>query len=158
MGLRSYLLANTSLVDGGKWETGKMTKAVFPLSKNNSLRLGNGWQWRLVRLKYGADVCRLLITLHEQKQNAHAYLGIESGADIRVICILEHHSTHGGWHLHASCDHNHAPLGRLRWPGIKRIPRGHGFNKEVDGLLTRDAVLVRALKAFRAFKLGGAAI
>jgi hypothetical protein len=149
MGVRTFLLQENTLVDAGKWETGKMTRGAFPLTKNNSLRLGTGWVWRVVRVKYGGEVCRILIALHEEKQNAFAYIGIETNGDTRVICMLEQHSTHSGWHVHASCDHKDAPLGRLRWPALRRIPRKTSFHKPISGLLTKDLVLARAMRTFR---------
>ena len=150
MGLRALLLRDAPVIDAGKWETGKMPKSAFPLSKNNSLRLGTGWHWRVIRLTYGEELCRILIAFHEGKQNAFAYFGIESGGDTRVVCSLEHHSTHPGWHVHAACDHMIAPLGRLRWPDIRRIPRKGHYQKGVGSLLTKDAVLHRTLSVFRA--------
>ena len=152
MGVRAILLQKAVLVDAGQWETGRMTKAAFPLSKNRSLRLGNGWDWRVIRLEYASENCRILITFHRNKQNAHAYLGIEKGTDMHVICILESHSTHPGWHVHTSCDHAGGMLGRLRWPGIRRIPRKGSFHRAISGVLSKDDVLGRALEAFRALK------
>ena len=97
-----------------------------------------------------STACRLLVAFHERKQNAQALFGIEVGEDTRVICQLEHHSTHGGWHVHASCDHSDAPLGKLRWPGQRRIPRKGRFHQPIEGLLTKEAVWHRELKLFRA--------
>src|SRR5713226_2659168 len=106
MGVRALLLQDVAIVEAGKWTTGKMTKAAFPLSKNHSLRLGSGWDWRVVRMTYGGVPCRLLVAFHDLKQNAIAYLGIEAANDMRVVCMLENHSTHAGWHVHASCNQN----------------------------------------------------
>src|SRR6266446_4395964 len=123
MGVRALLQQDVAVVDVGQWTTGRMTKAAFPLSKNNSLRLGSGWEWRVLRLTYGGVQCRLLVAFHALKQNAFAHLGIETGNDTRVICMLETHSTHSGWHVHASCNEKDALPGRLRFPGQRRIPR-----------------------------------
>jgi hypothetical protein len=150
MGVRALLQQDVAIVESGKWMTGKMTKAAFPLSKNSSLRLGSGWEWRVVHLTYGGVACRLLIAFHGMKQNAIAYLGIESGTDTRVVFMLENHSTHAGWHVHASCNHNDAPLGRLRFPTLRRIPRKGRHHTAIHGLLTKEDVLHRALNLFRA--------
>lgn len=149
MGVRGLLQQDVVIVDAGKWLTGKMMKTSFPMTKNHSLRLGSGWEWRVVRLTYGGVGCRLLVAFHPMKQNAMAYLGIESGPDTRVVCMLENHSTHVGWHVHASCNENDAPLGRLRFPGLRRIPR-QGRRHNPVGMLTKEAVLHRALSLFRA--------
>ena len=152
MGIRALLQQNVAIVEAVQWTTGKMAKAAFPLTKNNSFRLGTGWDWRVVRLTYGGVPYRLLVAFHSMKQNALAYLGIETGNDTLVVCMLETHSTHAGWHVHASCNEKDALPGRLRFPGLRRIPRKDSRHTAI-GLFTKEDVLRRALRLFRAVSL-----
>lgn len=155
MGVRAFLQKSKVIVDAGTWQTGKMKKNALPLSKNRSFRLGLAWQYRVLRLTIDSQPCRILLALNEPKQNAFILLGIEEQSDTRIIACLEHHSTHPGWHIHTDCDMSKGFSGRLRWPGMTRIP-GKGKKHSLNtGFLNQDAVIAKAFQVFRLSKSGG---
>jgi len=89
-----------TIVEGGKWATGKMPHTAFPLSKSHNYTLGSAWRWRVCRLVSGDKNFRLLVAYQAAKAQYQAWLGCESGADQAVLARLEFHPSHRGWHCH----------------------------------------------------------
>lgn len=155
MTLRALIRKPKTITDVGEWKAGKMPKTAFPLSKARHYRLGDGWRWRVIHFESDGGDFRLLIALHEGKQNACALLGEVIGDDnTKVIVALETHSTHPGWHVHANCGLTGTTAGRLRDPDMKRIPDNPGSCKPHGALLIHDDVLARAATLFRLPSLG----
>lgn len=107
----------------GKWSSGSMNKAAFPLSKARTrfYRLGQAWTWRVVSFEAGSEVYRILVTFRTDKEQFQAMLGlVEARGDTKVIARLEFHGTHGGWHLHyAAGDLAKVPSGIRVGPWLK---------------------------------------
>src|SRR6266851_5199311 len=97
--------ANKNVVDWGKWQTGNMTAAVFPLSRRRgrSFRLGSAYRWRLIRFEAEGAAFRLLVAFSLEKQQYRATLALEGDRDMSVIASYDFHGTHPGWHLTAAC-------------------------------------------------------
>lgn len=136
MSLRKFIKDAKTVTDFGAWSEKKMPKAgnKFPLTKARSFRVGTpGWRWRLLRISADGQDYRLLVTYHSAKENFVALLGVELGADTLVIGVLEYHSTHRGWHFHGCCRAaDTANAGRLRYPGMERVPKGSSFHRDTS--------------------------
>ena len=117
MKVRALIVSTKSIVSHGTWATGKMPRTAFPLSKSatKAYRLGNR-NWRVVTFDACSSNCRLLINYSYALGQYQALLGVQDGGDMKVVAALELHPTHGGWHVHTSCDSDDVP------PGIKRGP------------------------------------
>ena len=105
----------------GSWKSGKMPKGAFHLSKNNSFRLGTGWEYCIHKLS-GPNPMQLLIAFHPGKREYLAWLALEAQNDQAVIARLEYHPSHTGWHVHLKPD----DMMKLAWgvvkqPGEKRV-------------------------------------
>ena len=88
-------------VNTGVWITGKkMPKTAFPLRGTQSYRLAGTWTWRLIT--FVAESCdyRILIAYKADKQEFRAMLGVLVGKEMTVLCRIEHHGSHPGWHVH----------------------------------------------------------
>lgn len=104
-----------------------MPKAAFPLSKNNSFRLGTGWDWCVHTLDCEGQAMRLLIAFHAGKQEYLAWLAIDTGTDLGLIARLEHHASHLGWHVHLKPnDLTKLAYGVVKQQGERLRPCGHG--------------------------------
>lgn len=88
------------LIESGGWQSGKMPRTCFPLSKNKSFTLGAGWDWRVFTLQSGSDVFRLLVAFRSDKEQYLAWLGLKDGDDQALLARLEFHPSHHGWHCH----------------------------------------------------------
>ena len=89
-----------SIVESGKWLSGKMPRAAFPLSKTHTYSLGSSWRWRVVGVVAGSRRYRVLVAYDQSKAQYRAWLGLESGTDQALLARLEYHPTHRGWHCH----------------------------------------------------------
>ena len=153
MSLREFIKADKTVTDFGAWSDKKMPKAgnKFPLTKARSFRVGTpGWRWRLLHISAGGQNYRLLVTYHPAKENFIALLGVELGTDTMVLGVLEYHSTHRGWHFHGCCkaaDTSHA--GRLRYPGMERVPKGDSFHRDKSFNIDDDSAYETVKKYFR---------
>jgi len=93
--------AGKEQVSTGNWTTGKkMPKTTFPLRSNQSYRLAGTWTWRLISFVVGTDQYRVLLAHKAEKQEFMAMLGHLVGRDMTVLCRIEHHGSHPGWHIH----------------------------------------------------------
>jgi hypothetical protein len=107
--------AAKKVVETGKWQSGKMPKGLYPLSKNTSVRLGSGWEYCVHKLT-GPNPMSLLIAFHPGKRNYLAWLALEHGNDQAILARFEHHSSHDGWHVHLKPD----DLTQISWGVVKQ--------------------------------------
>jgi len=104
------------------WQTGKMPKSAFPLSKNNSFRLGRGWEWCVHVLEARSVEYRLLVAFHPGKSEYLAWLTVVTGNDQGVLARLEFHRSHLGWHVHLKRNSvSDVPLGVVKQSGERLI-------------------------------------
>ena len=154
MTLREFVRSKKTLSEAGAWSDKKMPKSggKFPLSRARSFRVGDrGWRWRVMRFDCCGRDFVLLITYHAGKQNYLAVVATPIGTDLLVLGALENHSTHSGWHVHASC----RPVassnsGRMRYPDMQKIPSGKSINASLP--FPADDVLAYEIAA-RYFRL-----
>ena len=99
--LRDIFRAPKTNVKISKWESGKVPKRQFPMSKlKNGVQMGPDWSWRVVLFSAIGNDFRLLIKLNEKKEYFAAILAIEYNSDLLVLCHHELHTSHKGWHCH----------------------------------------------------------
>jgi len=93
--------AGKDQVSTGNWTTGKkMPKTAFPLRSNHSYRLAGTWTWRLISFAVSGEQYRVLLAHKAEKQEFMAMLGHLVDRDMTVLCRIEHHGSHPGWHVH----------------------------------------------------------
>lgn len=122
------------ILDWGRWDDGRMSAAVFPLSRRrgHSFRLGLAWRWRLVRFTADDTDYRLLLAFSLAKEQYRATLARESGQDLIVLASLEYHGTHPGWHVLAACGElAEVPAGVMIGPWQRRVPRARTRHRQV---------------------------
>lgn len=106
-------------VDWGKWESGRpMPKSALKLRK--PYPVSGKWTWRLVRFSVDGDRYTVLLKHRKGRQDFMAMLVRETeGEPGSVLCRIEHHGSHPGWHVHYQA---HAPFvsGVVRMPGERR--------------------------------------
>ncbi len=126
--LRAFVKAVKTLVNAGAWSDKRMPKTggKFPLSKAKNFRVGaTGWRWRVISVAVAGKPYLVLVMYHTAKQNFVAAVGTPVGGDLLILGVLENHSTHPGWHLHAGCkDPVVADSGRMRYDGMRRVSCG----------------------------------
>ena len=77
--------------------------------------------------------CRVLVVVNFQKQKFEAIFGALAGNIVRILCSYEYHSSEPGWHCHAACgDLTTIPLGYMRGPWVRRIPRAKQTHMRLD--------------------------
>ena len=124
MRLKDVLHAEKTVTEWGEWGSGKMPRTAFPLSKSrgNFYRLGS-YRWRVIKFEALGASFRLMIALHEAKEQFRAFLGLDDGDDTKFIASYEFHGTHPGWHAVVSCDTFEAiPGGIKTGPWQFRLP------------------------------------
>lgn len=145
--------AHKTVVDWGKWSSGKIPRTAFPLSRprNRSFRLGSAYRWRVIRFESSGLSFRLLIAFHSQKEQYRATLALEHERDPSVLASYEFHGTHPGWHLHAACgDVESVPKGVMSGPWQERYPRARLFHRRVEfEIVSEHSALDRASRFFR---------
>lgn len=153
MTLRAFVKAQKLLVDAGSWTDKRMPKTggKFPLSKARSFRVGApGWRWRVIQVEAAGVVYRVLVTYHAAKLNYVAIVATPVASDLLVLGVLENHSTHPGWHVHAGC---RKPLaadsGRLRYDSMRRTPSGAVKNNRLPFPDCDDAATEIAARYFK---------
>lgn len=145
--------APKTVVDWGRWSSGKVPRSAFPLSRPRSrfFRLGSAYRWRVVRFEALEHSFRLFIAFHSQKEQYRATLALEHERDLGVLASYEFHGTHPGWHLHAACgDAESVPKGVMSGPWQRRYPRARLFHRRAEfGIETEHSALDRASSFFR---------
>ena len=131
MEFKKFLKAEKTVIDQGKWITGKPHKKLLELSKGK-LSIGSQWIVRKIEIKIKEQCFQIIICIHEAKENYVAHLASKIGNDNLVIASLENHGTHPGWHLHVNCDGSggYNNIGRIHYPSQRRIPHGKGFHRK----------------------------
>lgn len=76
-----------------------MPKTAFPF-RSNSYRLAGTWTWRLISFVIGSESYRVLLAHKADKQEFLAMLGQLVDGEMTVLCRVEHHGSHPGWHVH----------------------------------------------------------
>lgn len=93
--------ADKKHLNTGSWKTGKkMPKSSFPLRGSQSYRLPGTWTWRIISFVSDSESYRVLLAYKAEKQEFIAMLGHIVGRDMTVLCRIEHHGSHPGWHVH----------------------------------------------------------
>jgi hypothetical protein len=152
--------ANKSVTDWGKWQTGNMPAAAFPLSKRRgrSLRFGTAYRWRVVRFEVVNWSFRVLLAYNLDKQQYRATLALDDERDMAVLASYEFHGTHPGWHVLGACgDLPTVPTGVMRGPWQRRSPKARSFHRRLDfGITDDETALEKAAEFFRLHKTEGA--
>lgn len=101
-GVSAFRAAAKVIEDPGRWTEGrKMPKTAFPLTSGRSYTLGAKWRWRIVKVSVGCARYHILIAFQMKRQEFIAMLGeARSGGLTRILCRVEHHGSHPGWHVH----------------------------------------------------------
>lgn len=110
-------------IDCGKWQTGKMPKNAFPMSKSRAkvYRLGSAWQWCVMTFQVSEKYYRILVAFRTDKEQFLAKLAVDDGGDMKLIARLEFHGTHGGWHVHYTDEPmRDIPSGVVNGPWVRR--------------------------------------
>lgn len=109
-----------------------MKASDFPLSKNNSFRLGTGWEYCIHQLS-GPAPMRLLIAFHRGKREYLAWLTLESKNDLGIIARLEYRGSHLGWHVHLKPDNlDTLSWGCVKQPNERLVDCKSPFDPEID--------------------------
>lgn len=88
-------------VDLGRWSTGKkMSRSSFPIRRGAPYRLSATWTWRVIRFTCAEEPHRLLVAFRPDLHEYRAMLVRDHPDGDVVLCRLEHHGSHPGWHLH----------------------------------------------------------
>lgn len=140
----------------GDWETGSISKAKFPLTRNK-LSLGRGWKWRVVTFNALKERFVVLVAISEEKEAYRATLAMRSGKTLKVICFHELHTDHWNWHCHLIRGNVHDTFaGVLRdknlmsvWPSFTRDECTVPFD------VTEKSALTIAAARFRFAQGGG---
>ncbi|ALG89967.1 hypothetical protein TQ29_06885 [Actibacterium sp. EMB200-NS6] len=140
----------------GKWETGPVPKAKFPLTRNK-LSLGRGWKWRVVTFQALRQQFVVLVAINEEKEYYRATLAMKDGKTLKVICFHELHADHWNWHCHLIRGNVHETFpGVLRdknlmsaWPVFTKRECTVPFN------VTEESALTVAAARFRFAEGGG---
>lgn len=151
MPIRGFIRSKKTVIDAGQWSDAKLprTGGPFPLSKNRSFRLGASWRWRAVKIEIDGKQFRVLITVHEHKQQFVAYCGAVIGTDMFVIGRLEYHATHPGLHVHGCCKPSQPEwFGRTGHGGLARLPEGKAHHRRTTMVVSRESALQAVADVF----------
>lgn len=84
-----------------------------------------------------------------------AMLGIVDGGDTKLLARLERHPTHGGWHMHATCDSDAAQPGIKVGPWVRCLHGKKDKRYRGDVPKTDDNAFRMAAAVFRLDKVEG---
>jgi hypothetical protein len=151
MRVKDAIAARKKVLDWGNWrEGGKVPRSAFYLVKSNQFSFGKAYKWRVLRAEALGLFFRVLIAYDPRKEQYYAYLGMESGADIKLLISYEFHGTHPGWHVHSACgDIAEVPIGRQKGPWSHRIPKPNRERKTNFRISNEPMALYAACRAFR---------
>lgn len=139
---------NKSLVENGKWASGKMPRTAFPLSKTHAYSLGSGWRWLILGVEAGPRRYRLLVAYEKAKSQYRAWLGLASGSDQILLARLEYHPSHRGWHCHLKRGElTDVSCGVVKHPGDREHAKS--CRQSSDLQVTDLDALAIALRVFR---------
>jgi hypothetical protein len=98
-----------------------------------SYGLGASYRWCVISFVALGVECRVLVICNFQKEKYEAILGAMVESALRVLCSYEYHASEPGWHCHAACDDvGRVPLGYMRGPWVRRIPKPQRPHRRVD--------------------------
>jgi hypothetical protein len=148
--VQEIIWASKEAINIGEWHRGNVPRSDFPIAKK-VYGLGRSFEWRVI--KFGAlDLqCRVLVVLNTPKEKYEAILGVMTDGQLRIACIYEYHATEPGWHCHVSCGEvTQVPLGFMRGPWVKRIPKAKSTHKRLDfGVPDQEAATRFAIDCYR---------
>ncbi len=122
MNLRQIVRAPKDKIEIGRWRTGKVPRADFPMARN-AYGIGSSYKWNVVTFEALGVECRVLVVVNERKQKYSAILGVMAAKGLRVLCTYEYHPSEPGWHAHATHDDADTLVhGCMRGPWVRRIP------------------------------------
>jgi hypothetical protein len=120
--LRQIIRAPKANIAIGKWRSGKVPRADFPMAKS-AYGLGSSFKWNVVSFEALGAECRVLVVVNQQKQKYEAVLGVMGLRGLRILCTYEYHPSEPGWHAHAThVEADTLSQGCMRGPWIKRVP------------------------------------
>ncbi|WP_157572702.1 hypothetical protein [Nevskia soli] len=147
MRLKKIIQADKIVTDWGKWTFGAaMPKTAFPISKS-SFKIRSTYHWRIAKFLSLGESFRLLIFYRTDKPEYGAWLGMQRDSDTQLVARYEFHGTHPGWHLHAHCQTDTAPIGRTLVDGL-RIPKSGKCRRTDFSVTSDDKALYIAAEAF----------
>ncbi len=107
----------------GPWQSGKRlpktairTKRPYPVTGK--------WTWRLISFTCGGEPYKVLLKHRKERQDFMAML-VHDGVEATVLCRVEHHGSHPGWHVHYQ-PNSPFVAGVVRTPNEKRKDCGQG--------------------------------
>ena len=89
--------ADKTDVNTGSWKSGRMPKTI--VRTKAPYVLSGSWSWRVVTFKFEGDDYTLLIAHRAERTDFMAML-VHVGQEATILCRLEHHGSHPGWHVH----------------------------------------------------------
>ena len=144
--LKDVVRAEKIVADWGRWQSGKMPRSAFPLSmsRQNFYRLG-AYRWKVIQFAALGEAFRLLIALHEPKEQFRAMLGMNAGGDTRFVASIEFHGTHPGWHALLACDPlDTLPIGIKTGPWQRRVPAARSHHRRTTFSITERTATAKA--------------
>lgn len=123
MRVRSLCRVRKHLQSDTGWQRSDLPPRHDPLiSRTKPIR--GFWQWRSAKAA-SAD-CRnfvLVALCNSAKGNWKSHLLIATPSGHSVVARFEHHSSHGGLHIHAHCDRGGVDIGPTGMDNLSRVPR-----------------------------------
>ena len=132
MRLREVIRTGKSDIVIGRWGTGHIPAAQFPLrDRPTTFKLGPTWRWAVIRFRALGQSFRVLLLLNVSREIFRAVLAAEVGKEFRMICVHEFHAREPGWHCHMVDVLDSAPQGWRR-RGMRRFPKGARIDAVFD--------------------------
>jgi hypothetical protein len=130
--LQEIIRASKVAIHLGEWHRGNVPRADFPIAKK-AYGLGRSYEWRVIKFEALGIQCRVLVVLNSPKEKYEAILGVMADGRLRILCSYEYHAAEPGWHCHVSCGEvTQVPLGFMRGPWVRRVPRAKSTHKRLD--------------------------
>jgi hypothetical protein len=148
--VQEIIRASKTAIEIGTWRRGNVTRADFPIAKR-AYGLGRAYEWRVIKFEALGVQCRVLIVLNAPKERYEAILGAMADGRLRILCNFQYHSPEIGWHCHVSCGEvAQVPLGFMRGPWLRRIPRANSTHNRLDfGVSDQDGATRFAIKQYK---------
>ena len=154
MRLRQIIAASKTNIKIGKWKSGRVSRAEFPLC-GGPYNMGRSVNWCVISFEALGQEFRVLICLHDRKEIYRAILGAKTSQLLKVLCCFEFHGGEPGWHCHATCDDlSKVPEGVMRGPWIVRLPKGGNFHRRANFSVTKESAIRLAIDRYRIEKEG----
>lgn len=119
------------------------------VTKNKNYKKGPDYHWRVATFCALGQSFKVLILINQIKEIYRAYLGVDCGGDMRVLCHHEYHASEPGWHCHLHTgDINGVEPGLMR-TGMRRWPQGEGTHSKMDFGVTQTNAVAKAFELFK---------